>query len=176
LDVLKLGEEIRQVILYTVQHIDAYYVLRKNGILTGNPKRSFLPESYEWMRKQMNLRIAEPSDTYPIWLWTHKPNRNQPALLRKGVRGVILTVDVPEKQVLLSDFDAWHVVLNNQVLELYDGEEIDKETSWERIFNLDLILHHPYYHNGDEGSQWVQAVTPYIKYSQIQRVERFIAK
>ena len=66
------------------------------------------------------------------------------ALLPVGTSGVCLTVDIPDNKVLLSDFDAWHCVLNNWFCpltneedELFENEKgnLTIEESWDRIFH-----------------------------------------
>lgn len=58
---------------------------------------------------------------------------------------MLLTLDVPNEQILLSDFDMWHVVLNDGYLPLCSKD--DRETftqeekiaSWENVFCWDNI-------------------------------------
>ncbi len=63
----------------------------------------------------------------------------------KGVLIVLLTIDVPDEYVLLSDFDYWHVVLNDGELifpynenAVYSKEE--RQESWENIFDYECTF------------------------------------
>ena len=60
----------------------------------------------------------------------------------KRVPIVLLTIDVPDDQVLLSDFDYWHVVLNDgELIFPYDeNANYSKEKrhkSWDSIFDYE---------------------------------------
>ena len=71
------------------------------------------------------------------------------AHLGKGEKGVLLKVELDEEDVLLSHFQAWHIVLSRSYFELevnedepqYNKDEIEK--SWEMIFELDILEQHP---------------------------------
>lgn len=58
----------------------------------------------------------------------------------KGTPIVLLTIDVPEHCILLSNFDYWHCVLNDFEITNSDEEteysEEEKRKSWERIFDI----------------------------------------
>ena len=64
---------------------------------------------------------------------------------KKGTPVVLLTIDVPDDMVLLSDFDMWHNILNDGYLALYgkddieDPSEEEKLKSWENVFNIDIV-------------------------------------
>ena len=117
---------------------------------------------------------------WPIWGWEHLPSahyrgldRARPDLrarghLLAGTRGVRIAFEADEDKVLLSCFDSWHAVLNDhynavtdrefEVSEAFiaekgaDAREVveQRQRSWERIFDLDLIP--------DKTSYAVQAV------------------
>lgn len=53
----------------------------------------------------------------------------------------MLTLDVPERCALLSDFDCWHVLLNDgELIFPYSDDavysETEKRKSWENIFDI----------------------------------------
>lgn len=103
-------------------------------------------------------------------------------LARPAVR---LTLDVPDSLVLLSCFEHWHAVLNNEFLAGSEAEqrrwddEVSttpeaqslKEQSWLRIFELgpwgdqDLL--------GSHQSLSVQACLPYLDHNWIRKTEHF---
>lgn len=132
------------------------------------------------MIEQMNTRIGHDG-TYPIWLWEVEPNLVEEGFDKKGTQLVCLAVELPKRKVLLSDFDAWHCVLNDIYLPLNQSEDdklekglfqISKEKSWERIFDLDLLSSSEYW-NGN--SRWVQGVTGKIPLKNIVDYNYFIA-
>jgi hypothetical protein len=122
--------------------------------------------SYEWMAAQMEKRIGPPPDRrlVPVWAWRHWRG-NEKLASRPDLRSyrdlaagkyVRIEFVVPDEQVLLSGFDAWHSVLNQWFLsddeKEYDAfdaklrkhpkrplpKTLDKaiRKSWERIFDL----------------------------------------
>lgn len=106
------------MILWTIQHRKAYEEFLENGVLRGNPEyieEEFFKEPYEWMIEQMKKRIGNPPDgvTIPIWAWYQWEGKRKRPDMRSCGRGwgekstpiVLLTIDVPNDCVLLSDFD-----------------------------------------------------------------------
>ncbi|MFF2175253.1 DUF3841 domain-containing protein [Lysinibacillus sp. NPDC058147] len=170
-------------VYFTNQTIEAFNQINEQGVLTGKEVfvwEDFLP-SYKWMIKQMDRKINNDG-SFPIWLWTKKPNLNDEGHFSKRTDAVCLTVEVPDNKVLLSDFDAWHCVLNDWFCPITDEEDelfeqgklnITKEQSWERIFDLQKILRSEMW-NGN--SQIVQGVTAVIHKEQILKFEHFTAK
>ncbi|PFJ33196.1 DUF3841 domain-containing protein [Bacillus thuringiensis] len=170
-------------IYYTNQTIEAYRELEKNGYLKGDKKfiyLDFLP-SYQWMVEQMDKRINN-NGSFPIWLWKEKPDLNEEGHFPKGTKSVCLTVEIPDDNVLLSDFDTWHYILNTWFLPLSEEEDdlfeagklnISMEQSWERIFDFELLRKSEIW---SEYPLDIQGVTPIIRKEQIIDIEHFIAK
>jgi len=170
-------------IYYTVQTLHAYQKLNETGFLAGD-KNHIFPDfciPYRWMSEQMKNRLGLDC-SYPIWLWTAKPDLNQESLLPEGEKGVLLTIEISDEYVLLSDFQAWHCVLNDWFCSLTEEEDelfdegkisLSKEESWERIFDLKLIRNSEMWITEE---QLIQGVTPSINKSQIKEIELFIAK
>ena len=159
--------------LWTIQGIEIYEQLKRDGVAyCTKPYWGDEPTfmyAYKWMAKQVRQRIGEPpinETKYPIWAWyqyvsskKRKPLRS-PMDIQEGV-SAYMEIEIPEKDVLLSDFDAWHCVLNkgpvddwkriykaidtlekeeerNLQFEDYPQKLRDKiEKSWEAIFDLD---------------------------------------
>ncbi len=156
------------MILWTIQDEASYKTLLKKGVYRCDLRSEGLPDfkpAYDWMVAQMIRRIgAKPRGVvYPIWawfLWTRdckKPNLGWfiKNCGEKGQRFVRLELEVPDKDVLLSDFDVWHSILNNQLIS-YSNEEDDeleeqyqtlpepqrremKEKNWERVFDVEYV-------------------------------------
>lgn len=86
--------------------------------------------AYEWMATQMTQRLGPPPDPtcrYPMWAWA-KPNPcnsdGSPDLRshRCDDPQVLLCLDVPAHEALLSDHGCWHHVLNAWPLSLSEEE------------------------------------------------------
>jgi hypothetical protein len=80
--------------------------------------------AYDWLCKKMDERcsVSRPADvTYPIWAWYWwaGPKKRKPDLRFESTRHyatsepcVLMTLDVPDGEVLLTEYHAWHHVLN----------------------------------------------------------------
>ena len=69
----------------------------------------------------MKQRIGKPENkdiVLPIWVWDQREGKRKRRDLRysgyadRGTKMVQIEFEIPLKNVLLSDFDAWHLVLN----------------------------------------------------------------
>lgn len=109
--------------------------------------------SYAWLMGEMELQIPRPEHVLsPVWAWyknygaNTKPDRRRQMF--KGYDGLdsILELEVPSNEVLLTDFDDWHAVLNN--CEIVSDEEWyanqdreytaeEKAATWQRIFEVE---------------------------------------
>ena len=174
--------------VYTVQTLAAYHKMREQGYLVGDKDyawKEFI-QSYKWMMKQMNHRIEGYNGIdYPIWVWKRRVNRNESALLPKGTKGVILTLEIPEDQILWSEFEGWHFVLNNDPfteseeewkIYLENKDSFPVEKTWTKIFDFELLRSLDNSWNGKFDEEWIQGVTPKITMDMIKKVTRFIAK
>lgn len=173
-------------IYYSFQTLEAYESLKNNGYLKcpANHASGDFKVAYNWLVGQMDKRLGVVIDEgyYPIWVWSTYRNLNDKGNFAPNQEGVRLTLAIPNKLVLLSDFDAWHAVLNNHEL-MYTEDEwekfecgqsmLTKEKSWERIFNLEEVRQSEIW---GSPSQWVQGVTPYITLNQVLRVDKFKSK
>lgn len=127
---------------YSLQNLDAWKDAIKNGYLVGNKKYIMDEEfdaHYQWMMKQMEKRINVDASDYPIWLWLTLNNVNiEEITFNLSCDYVLLEIDLPEDKVLLSNFDAWHIILNNG----YFSDNIDnvnQEDDWETLFDKDTL-------------------------------------
>lgn len=141
--------------LWTIQHNLAYEKMMQCGRLTADNNFLFCENdfrfAYDWMSSQMQDRIGNAPNgiDYPVWAWYQWDGQRKQLDMRKhrkwsakGTPVVLLTIDVPDNQVLLSDFDAWHFVMNNIYYPKSDADfdnidcatEQQKVESWNRIF------------------------------------------
>lgn len=110
----------------------------------------------------MHRRVGAPPHgvRYPIWAWLQyesaakrRPDLRRAGHLPSGSPGVLIEFDAGEDQVLLSDFDLWHYVLNRWYLPQTPMEAKDENerglpapsalqlaNSWQRIFELEQSL------------------------------------
>lgn len=172
--------------LWTIQHKAAYEEMLRTGVLRDNSAyifEEFFRDSYDWMVEQMKKRIGNPPDgvELPVWAWYQwegvrkRPDmRHHGRSSEKGVPIVLLTVDVPDDQVLLSDFDYWHVVLNDgELIFPYDENAVyskeERQESWENIFDYECTF--------DDGERTIglstQATMWEIKAEWVLKAEHF---
>ncbi|MCR6630694.1 MAG: DUF3841 domain-containing protein [Magnetospirillum sp.] len=182
--------------------------LRTRGELIADGRRVWrdFRHAYRWMAEQMGRRIGPPPRprAYPLWAWAQWSGPNRRPDMRtgghkpRGTQCYRLTLDVPQQQVVLSDFSDWHMVLNNGYLarseaeaDAFDAElaaaGIPKlsrdygaftarvEASWERVFDIDHASLHPAW-NGSPETQSIQATFWRLGKDQVRKVERFTAR
>lgn len=152
--------------LWTVQPIEVLEIIKKQGYFVCTPNKSEnykdLKDAYDWLIIQMNQRgILQPKGvSLPIWAW-HTYNGNHKQLdLRysglgvKGQKCVCIELEIEDNQVLLSDYNNWHFVLNdswydnsrneedwNKLHDWYDKLPIKererlKLESWQKVFDI----------------------------------------
>lgn len=120
------------MILWTVQDMAAWERLRQQGVLRTDGRRSqvYYRHAYRWMAEQMRMRLPPSHARFPLWGWRQwqgmrraRPDLRASGHLVKGTTGVRIEFEIAEDRVLLSDFDAWHCVLNRCFLSLWEEEE-----------------------------------------------------
>ena len=164
--------------LWTIQRNEAFVTLNRDGVLYCDSPRNaihldegtdgMLNRAYVWMIAQMEKRIPSPRPdmaSYPLWAWaqvgSYKKEFHPSSNEYEHGRDVLLVLDVPEEEYLLSDFSMWHHVINgwstgvDPVMErrmrrymdehkISDMDNLPDEyrdyvvSSWERIFDLKL--------------------------------------
>ena len=153
------------MILWTCQEEAVYNELLKTGVYRCDINLSSMKdccEKYDWLVRQMKQRIGPPPEqvTYPVWaIYQQDDKRRKPDLRRErwevgcdGERFACIEIEIPDRDVLLSDFDAWCMLLSDFLIS--DTEQEDrcleaqyealspsekrrmKEKNWERVFNL----------------------------------------
>ena len=187
------------MILWTMQPLNVYEMIQRTGVYRCDPARSSMirmefTEQYDWLAEKMSERIGPPPKgvKYPVWAWyVQNSKRHKPDLRSErwgygpgGTAYTCLEVDIPDDQVLLSDFDMWHVPLNNGLIS--DSEEEDaaqevyynslseeqkkayRDKNWERIFDVT-----PFENDWIRRGDWVQATFWELKKEQIRDVQYF---
>lgn len=196
--------------LWSLQDEAVVATLERNGVVRSSAAwtdPAFLT-AYAWMRGQMTERISPPPapDLSPMWAWVQwrsarqkKPHLGSKAHFPSGTQAVRLTLEVDPFEALLSDFHAWHCVLNRYPLHLSQAEdedfdarlisaggswtqrtdslpaplEAEMQTTWERIFDFTLESDYAF-HPLSERS--LQACLWEIRLENVVKLERFIAR
>ncbi len=193
------------MVLWTIQSMAAWERLQQERILRGDGRRSqvYYRYAYQWMAEQMRLRLPPPHSKFPLWGWYRwqgirraKPDLRASGHLTKGAPGVRIEFELPGDRVLLSNFEAWHCVLNRCFLSLSEEEEeafaaemerasVQQKwsypepfrsrvlSSWQRIFDLEA---------GDPewwgllSERSIQATFWELSLSRARRVDKFTAR
>lgn len=129
--------------LWTIQSPAVYDLLQKTGIyhcdpdLSENPEEAFR-KAYAWMHAKMEIQIGPAPEgvTDPVWAWhTWVGNRRKPdfrtSLFRNSMDCYLMEIEVPDDEVLLTDYNDWHYVLNEWWYHDEDPDEIwEKRNEW----------------------------------------------
>ena len=195
--------------LWTIQPIEFYNELIRNGEIYSSEKYvdSHFKESYSWMIVQMENKIGKRpnKNIYPIWSWYQyknseykRPDLRTSGFLPKGTKGVRIEFEKPEPEILLSDFDLWHFVLNywhiadnkkqelefDKLLKASSLKFTDKEkytpklknileSSWNKIFDMN---YDSVYVEDEFKRKKIQATFWTLKSTEIINVNFFNAK
>ena len=185
--------------LWTIQPEQVYRDILKTGTYICDPARMSMPElaeSYDWLAAQMAWRIGPPPEgiKYPVWAWYAQDfQRKKPDLRRErwangadGEKLACIEIEVPEEQVVLTDFDNWHAVLNHWLIS--DTEEEDRELeavynrlspedrrnmmeeNWKRVFDIT-----PLENGWTIRGSWIQATFWVLTKDMIRDVRFFTA-
>ena len=198
--------------LWTIQTPEVYRLIMETGVYRCDPYQSgmLMPvdeskacleldkqftDSYDWLVRQMEKRIGPRPEgvSYPVWAWYQYGFKRNPDLRKErwsngnpGEKLVCIFLEMPDDQVLLSDFHTWHFVLNRWPISDTE-EEADRvdawletvseqekqaflEKNWERIFEIEPF-DNGYTSRGDD----VQATFWELKKEYVLRVKEFTA-
>ena len=147
--------------VWTIQPVDVMEEINRKGFYVCNPDKAMyisdpevsFKDSYDWLVKEMYKRVGSaPSGvSYPVWAWYSRDWKHKKPDLRNagydtpGTRCVCIELEIPDNEVLLSDYDLWHYVLNKWWIDDSTCEEdslsVDyreklKVDSWSKIFDL----------------------------------------
>lgn len=192
--------------LWTIQVPEFYNQLMELGYAycpgIDDFTREYLIYPYNWMAGQMRNRIGEPplpEIEYPVWAWYQYMGgaQKKPAKVRSALSSgtsehgyeMLLELNVPDDEVLLSDFIMWHIPMNHsdylvrprsrsfmRMANRYSRQFFSeyppdlKEViyrSWERIF--DLRPNHKSSYNKD-----IQATLWWVKKEWLVSAEKLV--
>ena len=188
--------------LWSIQTPGAWEQLQTNGYLRGDGRRAWVEfrQPYRWLMQQMAERIPGYKGlSYPVWAWPVKPDLRRMGYAERGSKQVRIEFIAPDDQILLSDYELWHSVLNGLYLNrnrsrrgkfearvrrvtgrtdyFYDQLppqlQREMEASWLQIFD---------YHSDDPtweygwGEQVFQATLPRIELAWVKKVDIFTVR
>ena len=142
----------------------------------------------------MRARIGHPPEgvKYPVWAWFKIDGAHRKPDLRKerwnygngGKPYACIEIELPDNEVLLSDFDAWSIILMDALLseteeedkaqdEFYLGLSSDeqyayKQNNWRRVFDIA-----PFDNGWIRRGDWVQATFWELRKDHIVGYRRF---
>lgn len=154
------------MVLWTVQPRELYEEIMITGKYTFDrtmdPMRNDFERAYLWLENRMasaGIVRKNPEDPL-VWAWhtyagsNEHPQTDNPDVWSDTRDEVMIEVEVPDDQILLSDFDSWHCVLNHWYCESAlneddadrehnwfgllspEKQEAEMKKSWERIFDI----------------------------------------
>lgn len=185
--------------LWTIQPERIYCFILKTGQYTCDPGQVVMSEftkMYDWLALQMKERIGEPPEgiIYPVWAWHTQSSKHQKPDLRSerwsngydGDKFVCLEIEVPDEQVLLSDYDLWSLILldvliteteeeDNEIEKTYKALTPEKQLelkyeNWKRVFDVT-----PFDNAWMRRGAWIQATFWSLKKDMIKKVRYFTA-
>ena len=207
---------VSYILLWTIQNFLVYEQLQSTGHFFASKKRPAIEpcfqHAYDWISEKMIRRGIFPisNNSRPIWAWYQWEGKRKRRDMRfkgyaeRGQKIVQLAIEIEDKEVLLSDFDKYHYVLNKWYLpadeadsqnfeeecrtlgvNLYincDNDQIKENTrikdriarSWDRIFDLASEEENIIFGLNYEKS--IQATFWEIRREQVVSSEVFIAK
>ncbi len=188
------------MLLWTIQPIEIWNMIQETGVYRCDPEQCWavepeFQEKYNWLISIMKARIGVPPAgvTYPVWGWyMQNGKRTKPDLRRErwhygwgNEEYVCIELEIPDDQVLLSDFDVWCIVLNNgliskteeedkEIYAYYDtldpaAQQAYKEKNWERVLDISPLNNH-----WTKRGSWVQATFWELRKDMIRNARFFV--
>ena len=188
------------MILWTMQPLQILNMIQETGVYRCDQAKSSMPEleftsKYHWLIHQMEKRIGPPPDgvEYPVWAWHTQNWKHKKPDLRSERWGygpgnekyTCIEFEIPDYQVLLSDFDAWSIILNDGLLNeteaesdqmdvYYDSlseeeQEAFKNENWQGVFDIT-----PLDNDWMTRGRWIQATVWELRNEMIRDVRFFV--
>lgn len=203
--------------LWSIQPEGIYYDLKDKKILLTDIRKSdtfmspqemesgiynyediAIKNAYNWLVREMHKRIPDSlyNPSYPWWAWhtyngKHKKPDLRHSLSTPGEKCACIELEIPDKDVLLHDYDNWHIPLGGYplILDAVNEEDWERkyerfnsikdsaayteamEKSWEGIFNVDYC-DIPW----QERGMYIQATFWELRYDQVVNVRFFTSR
>jgi Domain of unknown function (DUF3841) len=188
--------------VWMIAEAGLYTQLAGEGQLFVDPRRCEpdVAAAYAWMRAQMAERLPNYGGHFPWWAWVAPPaGRRRPDLRARwayhtgwppGTPCVRLELELADEEVLVSDFDEWHAVLNHGPLVETDAEwdritalpepqqTVACQATWPRMFELAASHDCPWWDfwHGADSTRIVQACFETLRLADVRAVTRFVAR
>lgn len=135
--------------VWTVQPYSIYELIQKEGVYRCNPQKSeFIQEwdfvnAYKWISNQMKKRIGNPPKGVecPVWAWYLYEGKNKRPDMRKSDvkvtrKSILWEIEIPDNEVLLTDEEYWHVVLDDWLYHKANLKDMSEE-QWEKEVEME---------------------------------------
>lgn len=185
--------------LWTIHADYVWGKMQADGVLQGKAELAdpLFANAYAWMQEQMIARIGAPPPgvSSPLWSWYQydsvskpRPDLRRSGHLPRGTNGVMLEVECAADDVLLSDFLAWHCVLNNWYYITNEAElavyyalpaserQRYKRATWKCIFDLNFPDPDGYITSALPDERAIQATFWQLRLEQVTKVTLFVAR
>lgn len=161
---------MRTVTAYMVIDQDRFARLQRDGHLLPDP--STLTDEdyrypYEWMGAEMERRLPAPlpgTPAWPMWAWVRFNGFDVPPPHNRQDDHLVLTLDLPVSEVLLSELGSWEHVLTNCYLEDqrigWDKASVEWEAFYSKVDMAGLEQYMPRYPDAlqrELEASWVRA-------------------
>ena len=133
--------------IWTVQDEAAFQELMEMGVYRADPSKIRVFEfedwknAYDWLVQEMENRIGpRPAGvTYPVWGHAvYEGEKKEPenrGFASPGDIRVMICAEIPDEEVVLTDFDRWLFRLSGDYIpDVHSSEEFDRE--WGRHASL----------------------------------------
>lgn len=128
------------ITIYSVQNSKVWELLQYQEVVYPLPieKEDDFYNAYHWMYEQMRKKNV-PLNLNDGGIFWGAVDQQETQYFTEGV---LLTMEIPKEEFLLSDFQAWHFVLNDYPFKTDEEKDEDffteeeKRKSWEKIFGL----------------------------------------
>src|SRR5438270_10978789 len=124
--------------LWTIQHPDQWKLSESRGYIISDEQYiepSFII-AYDWLVSKMNQLQNPYQAKFPVWAWYRYDDKNRRPDLRssghfqKGEKAILIEFETDTNEILLSDFDEWHMVLNSSSDEIKTGYFQDEDVKY----------------------------------------------
>lgn len=158
---------------YTIHSRRTWKNFLEQGFLEGHRDFAMFPKQYEWLMQETAIRLPNYNGVYPVWLWTEIPPeyRSSNSMVARK-KYVLLTIELEEKDVLLSDFEAWHIPLNDHEFEVEN--EVSNPPNWDKVFDFDWLRKN--FYEDEDAKIVLQGTTGRISTQHVVKVKNFTTK
>lgn len=157
-----------------------------------------LRKAYGWLAGHMEEKVGKPEGAlYLWWVWHtrrekhRKPDLREAGYGQRGEKLVCLELKMPDKEVILSDFDLWCLCISDfRIPGAIDSDEAEMEkeevwykslgqeeqermklNSWEALFDVEPGVEGP-----DGTGSWIQAAFWELRLANVRKVVYFTAR